>query len=422
MNSNEIKTLDAQSVMQTYGRFDAVIDHGEGATLYGPEGKVYIDFTSGIGVNSIGYGNKKWADAIYAQALKLQHISNLYYSEPYAKLAETLTRRAGMKNVFFSNAGGEANEGMIKLARKYSFDKYGKGRSTIISLEQSFHGRTITTLAATGQEVFHNYFFPFTEGFTHAPANDIKALETLLDASAVSAGAGNAISSIDGTSALNFQSSSQAGNVCGILIELIQGEGGVLPLDADYVKAIAELCAKRDLLLLVDEVQTGVGRTGTLFTYQQYGVTPDVVSFAKGIAGGLPMGGIMANEKCSEVLTPGTHATTFGGNPVAAAGALEVLNQLDDTALGEVTKKGAYITKTVKSWNLPIVSDVRGLGLMIGVSLSGAVPKEVAAKCVEAGLLILTAGDDSLRMLPPLVITYDEIDKGLGILKNVLVS
>ena len=412
MTSEQIKAIDAQSVMQTYGRFDAAIERGEGATLFSPEGKEYIDFTSGIGVNSIGYGNKKWADAIYAQALKLQHVSNLYYTEPYVKLAKELTSRAGMKNVFFSNAGGEANEGMIKLARKYSFDKYGKGRSTIISLVQSFHGRTITTLAATGQESFHNFFFPFTEGFTHVPANDIKALESLVNAQAAG------VYSISGTAALKPAEISSG--VCGILVELIQGEGGVLPLDADYVKSVAKLCADNDLLLLVDEVQTGVGRTGTLFAYQQYGLTPDVVSFAKGIAGGLPMGGILANEKCSAVLTPGTHATTFGGNPVAAAGALEVLRQLDDTALAEVVKKGEYIREALESWNLSVIGEIRGKGLMIGVSLDGVVPKDVAAKCIDEGLLILTAGSDALRMLPPLTISYDELDKGLEILKRVL--
>ena len=392
MTSNEIKNLDAQHAMQTYARYDVAIERGQGATLYSPEGKEYIDFTAGIGVNSIGYGNKKWADAIYAQALKLQHISNLYYSEPYAKLAKTLTERAGMKNVFFSNAGGEANEGMIKLARKYSFDKYGKGRSTIICLVQSFHGRTITTLSATGQDVFRNYFFPFTEGFTFVPANDIAALE----------------------------SGVCEDDVCAVMIELIQGEGGVLPLDEGYVKAVAELCAANDLLLLIDEVQTGVGRTGTLFTYQQYGITPDVVSFAKGIAGGLPMGGIMANEKCSGVFTPGTHATTFGGNPVVAAAAVETLRQLDDAALLEVKKKGEYIKNTIKGWKLPIIGEIRGRGLMIGISLKEAAPKDTAAKCVEAGLLILTAGSDALRMLPPLTISYEEIDKGLAILKKVL--
>ena len=391
MASEKIKELDYNYVMQTYGRFDAVISHGVGSKLYTPEGVEYIDFTSGLGVNSIGYGNKGWADAIYAQALKLQHTSNLYYTEPYAKLACELTTRSGMKNVFFSNGGAEANEGMIKLARKYSFDKYGKGRNTIISLTQSFHGRTITTLAATGQEVFHNYFFPFTEGFKHVAANSLEKLEAEL-----------------------------THNVCAVLIELIQGEGGVIPLDKDYVTAIAKLCAERDILLLIDEVQTGIGRTGSLFAFEQFGIMPDVISFAKGIAGGLPMGGIMANEKCSAVLTSGTHATTFGGNPVSAAAALEVLNQLDDTLLDEVVKKGKYIKETIESWRLPIVSEVRGMGLMIGIALVEIIPRDVAAKCISSGLLILTAGTDALRLLPPLTITYDELDEGLAILKSML--
>jgi acetylornithine/N-succinyldiaminopimelate aminotransferase len=414
MTSEEIKSIDAQSVMQTYGRFDAVIEYGEGAMLYSPEGKEYIDFTSGIGVNSIGYGNKNWADAIYAQALKLQHVSNLYYTEPYVKLAHELTSRSGLKNVFFSNAGAEANEGMIKLARKYSFDKYGKGRSTIISLVQSFHGRTITTLAATGQESFHNYFFPFTEGFLHVPANDIKALESLIAANV------SGSISVDGTTALKPAESSSG--ICAVMVELVQGEGGVLPLDIEYVKELALLCETHDLLLLIDEVQTGAGRTGTLFAFQQYGIIPDVISFAKGIAGGLPLGGIMANEKCAAVLTPGTHATTFGGNPIAAAGALEVLRQLDDAELSEVINKGEYIKEAIKSWNLPIIGEIRGMGLMMGITLKEVLPRDVAAQCVNEGLLILTAGADALRMLPPLTITYSEIDKGLQILKTVLIS
>jgi len=393
MTSNEIKQLDAQNVMQTYARFDVAIEYGEGATLYSPEGKEYIDFTSGIGVNSIGYGNKKWADALYAQAMKLQHTSNLYYNEPYARLAAMLTERTGMKNVFFANAGGEANEGMIKLARKYSFDKHGKGKSTILSLVQSFHGRTITTLAATGQENFHNYFFPFTEGFRFIPVNDAEALKNV-----------------------------KTDDVCAILVEFIQGEGGVIPLEPEYVKAVAEFCKTNDLLLLADEVQSGVGRTGKLFAFEHFGIKPDVFSFAKGIAGGLPMGGIMANEKCAGVLTAGTHATTFGGNPIAAAGAIEVLGQLDDAALNEVTKKGEYIREKIQNWGFKCIGEIRGKGLMIGISLSGAVPKEVAQSCVEKGLLILTAGTDALRMLPPLLITYSEIDKGLEILKTALLE
>ncbi|MDR2599857.1 MAG: aspartate aminotransferase family protein [Oscillospiraceae bacterium] len=391
MNSNKIKQLDKENVMQTYARFDVAIERGEGATLYSPEGTEYIDFTSGLGVNSIGYGNKKWAEAIYAQAMKLQHTSNLYYTEPYVKLAETLTKRTGMKNVFFSNSGAEANEGMIKLARKYSFDKYGKDRSTIITLQQSFHGRTITTLAATGQDAFHNFFFPFTEGFKHVPANDIEVLKSEI-----------------------------TNDVCGVLIEFIQGEGGVLPLDEKYVNEVAELCKANDVLFLADEVQTGVGRTGSLFAFEQYDVKPEVLSFAKGIAGGLPLGGFIANEKCSKVLTLGTHATTYGGNPIAVSAALEVLSQLDDTTITEVAKKGEYITNEIQSWKLPIINEIRGRGLMIGISIKEAVPRTLAEQCSLNGLLILTAGTDALRILPPLTISYDEINKGLVILKKTL--
>jgi acetylornithine/N-succinyldiaminopimelate aminotransferase len=390
MTSNEIKDLYKNNVMETYARFDVVIDHGEGATVYSPEGKEYVDFTSGIGVNCLGYGNKKWADAIYAQALKLPHMSNLFYTEPGAKLAQELTGRTGMSAAFFANSGGESNEGMIKLARKYSFDKYGKGRDKIVTLIQSFHGRTITTLAATGQESFHNYFFPFTEGFSHAKANDLEDVK-------------NAVTK----------------ETCAVMIELIQGEGGVLPLEKEFVKQLADYCKDMDLLLLVDEVQTGVGRTGSLFAFQQYGIMPDVITFAKGIAGGLPMGGILANEKCAAVLTAGTHAATFGGNPIAAAGALEVLNQLTPEQLSQVTEKGEYIRNAIKSWNFPMVREIRGMGLMIGVSVAGA-PKEIAAKCIGHGLLMLTAGSDAIRMLPPLTITYEELDKGLAILKSVL--
>ena len=391
MTSNELKSLDAQNVMQTYARFDAVIDRGQGATLFSPEGKEYIDFSSGIGVNCLGYGNKKLAEAIYNQALKLQHISNLYYSEPYIKLATTLCERTGLKRAFFANSGAESNEGLIKLARKYSFDKYGKDRNEIITLVQSFHGRTVTTLSATGQDSFHKYFFPFTEGFSHVAANDISALEAALTK-----------------------------RVCAVMIELVQGEGGVLPLDVDYVKAVEKLCRQHDVLLLIDEVQTGVGRTGTLFAYEQYGISPDAISFAKGIAGGMPMGGFLAAKSCADVLQAGEHATTFGGNPVSAAAAYEVLNQLTPELLCEVMKKSDYIRQAISGWGITVASQARGLGLMLGLPLKGADPKAVARACVERGLLILTAGADALRMLPPLTITYDEIDRGLAILKTVL--
>ena len=391
MTSNEIKALTGQYIMNTYGRFPVVIDHGQGATLYDPEGNEYIDFTSGIGVTDLGYGYQPWVDAITAQAKRLGHVSNLFYTEPPALLAETLCKRTGESCVFFANGGGEANEGMIKLARKYSFDKYGKGRSTIITLNNSFHGRTITTLMATGQEVFHNYFFPFTEGFRYADANSLESL---------AAAAGD--------------------DVCAVMMELVQGEGGVLPLDVEYVQAVKKLCEERDWLLLADEVQTGVGRTGTLFAFQQYGILPDVVSFAKGIAGGLPMSGIMANEKCRGVLTPGTHATTFGANPVCAAAGLVVQETMSDSFLEEVKAKGAYLRQGIEALNLPCFGQTRGLGLMIGIEVTDGYNKsEIANKLIENGLLVLTAGP-GMRLLPPLVITKEEMDKGLAIMEKTL--
>ena len=391
MTSNEIKALTGQYIMNTYGRFPVAIDHGQGATLYDPEGNEYIDFTSGIGVTDLGYGYQPWVDAITAQAKKLGHVSNLFYTEPAAKLAESLCKRTGESCVFFANGGGEANEGMIKLARKYSFDKYGKGRATIITLNNSFHGRTITTLMATGQEVFHNYFFPFTEGFRYADANDLASLE---------AAAGD--------------------DVCAVMMELVQGEGGVLPLDVEYVQAVKKLCEEKDWLLLADEVQTGVGRTGTLFAFQQYGILPDVVSFAKGIAGGLPMSGIMANEKCRNVLTPGTHATTFGANPVCAAAGLVVQETLSDDFLEDVQAKGTYLRNQIEALNLPCFGQTRGMGLMIGIEVKDGYNKsEIANKLIENGLLVLTAGP-GMRLLPPLVITKEEMDKGVAIMKKAL--
>lgn len=391
MNSQEIKALTGQYILNTYGRFPVALDHGQGATLYDPEGKAYIDFASGIGVASLGYGDGDWVKAITDQAGKLGHSSNLFYTEPPAKLAQILCQRTGMAGVFFANGGGEANEGMIKLARKYSFDKYGKGRATIITLNNSFHGRTITTLTATGQEVFHNYFFPFTEGFRYADANDMASLE---------AAAGD--------------------DVCAVMVELVQGEGGVLPLDRDYVQALSKLCAERDWLLLVDEVQTGVGRTGRLFAFQHYGILPDVVSFAKGIAGGLPMSGIMANAKCREVLGPGMHATTFGGNPVCAAAGLVVQEKLSDAFLAQVEQKGAYLRQKIEELDLPCFGATRGLGLMIGIAVQdGWTNKDIAGKLIENGLLVLTAGP-GMRLLPPLVISQAEMDQGLAVMKQVL--
>ena len=393
MTHEELVALDHQYTMQTYGRYDVDIDHGKGATLWDLAGKAYIDFAAGIGVNAIGYANERWVEAIYEQASRLGHVSNLFYTQPYAKLAATLCRRSGMAAAFFGNSGAEGNEGLIKLARKYSFDKYGKGRGTILTLKNSFHGRTSATLAATGQEVFHNYFHPFPDGFRCAQAGSMDALQEV---------AGH--------------------DVCAVLLELVQGEGGVYPMDQDYVHDLAVLCAERDWLLLVDEVQTGIGRTGTLFAFQQYGIIPDGVSFAKGIAGGLPMGGFLVNERCRNVLGPGTHASTFGGNPVCAAAAQVVLDILDEDALAAVREKGRYLRASIEAMGLPPLGATRGLGLMVGVEVKeGWDNRDLAARLIRNGLLVLTAGP-ALRLLPPLTITRAELDKGLEILKSTLLS
>ena len=407
MTSQEIRQLTDDFIMPTYGRFPVAIDHGRGATLYDPEGHPYIDFTSGIGVCSLGYGNPVWAEAIAEQARKLGHTSNLFYTEPSARLAAILCARTGMSSVFFANGGGEANEGLIKLARKYSFDKYGPGRASIVTLTNSFHGRTVTTLKATGQEVFHHYFYPFTGGFLYAAANDLDALQVAEERGEAEAAQAADLESV-------------GGKVCAVLVELVQGEGGVLPLDREYVSELAKLCAEKDWLLLVDEVQTGVGRTGTLFAFQQYGILPDAATFAKGIAGVLPMSGILANEKCRAVLGPGTHATTFGANPVCAAAALTVQETLTDAFLAEVTKKGRYLREKIEEMDLPCLGKTRGLGLMIGIAVrEGYQNREIANRLIENGLLVLTAGA-GLRLLPPLVITKDEMDAGLAIMKRVL--
>jgi len=391
MTNQELIHEHDQYVMHTYGRFPITISHGEGATLFDFEGKRYIDFSSGIGVNALGYGNNTWAEAIYEQAKKLGHVSNLYYTKPAYQVAKQLCRRTGMSKAFFSNSGAESNEGLIKLARKYSHDTYGERRSTIVALEGSFHGRTVTTLAATGQFSFHQHFHPFTEGFRHTPADDIEAL---------------ILACSDDT--------------CAVLIELIQGEGGVLPLEKSFVQALASFCKERDLLLLVDEVQTGIGRTGSLFAFQQYGILPDAVSFAKGIAGGVPFGGFLTNEKCSSILGPGTHATTYGGNPLGAAAANVVLDTLTDEMLTDVMKKGEYIQSKIKQWNNHYIKEVRGLGLMVGIILQDISHREVVSKLGELGVLALTAGDATLRLLPPLTITTEEIDNGLEIICNLL--
>ena len=369
MTFEELRELDSQYVVQSYGRNSIAIDHGQGATLYGVDGKEYIDFASGIGVLSVGTAHPKWQAAVAEQAGKLAHVSNLYYSEPYVKLAEKLCTRSGMAAAFFGNSGAEGNEGVIKLARKYSWEKYGEGRGTIITL---------------------NRFFPFTEGFRRAEPN--------IDS--VQQAAGH--------------------DVCAVLVELVQGEGGVLPLAPGFVNELVKLCADRDWLFLVDEVQTGVGRTGSLFCFQQYGVQPDAASFAKGVAGGLPMGGFLVNERCRKVFGPGDHASTFGGNPVSAAAACAVLDILDEEAIAQVKEKGAYLRNAIESMDLPCLGKTRGMGLMIGVEVAeGFSNKELCAKLNKEGLLSLTAGA-GLRFLPPLTITKEEMDRGLAILKATL--
>ena len=390
MTFEELKAMDETYVMHTYGRFPVDIDHGEGATLYSLSGRKYIDFTSGIGVNSLGYANPKWIAAITAQIAKLGHISNLFYTQPGALLARELCTRSGMSKVFFGNSGAESNEAMIKVARKYSFDKYGKGRSTIITLNRSFHGRTITTLTATGQDSYHNYFFPFNEAFRYADPT----LESI--------------------------QAQEGDDVCAVMVELIQGEGGLNPLDTAMVQGLADLCKEKDWLLLVDEVQTGIGRTGSLFAFQQFDIQPDVVSFAKGIAGGLPLGGILTNEKCSTVLTPGTHGSTFGANPVSTAAGLAVLETIDQDFLTQVQEKGAYLRAGIQALGCPELGDVVGMGLMLGIDVKGErTNKELASLLIDNGLMCLTAGS-RLRLLPPLVITKEEIDEGLAIMKQTL--
>lgn len=376
------------SVMHTYGRFGVVFDKGEKRTAVDENGKTYIDFGSGIGTNSLGFCDEDWADAVCSQVRAIQHTSNYYYTKIQADFADLLTTTTGYSKVFFGNSGAEANECAIKLARKYSFDKYGNGRHNIITLVNSFHGRTLCTLSATGQDSFHNYFFPFVDGFVNAEANNIADLESKLD------------------------------NVCAVMIEFVQGEGGVIALDKDYVKKLAEICHEKDILLIADEVQTGAGRTGKFLASEHFGVNPDITTMAKGLAGGVPIGACLANEKCAEVLCKGTHGSTFGGNPIACAGGKVVIEKLTaDGFLDEVAKKGEYFREKLSE--IDEVENVSGLGMMIGITLKTKKASDVVAKALDNGLMLLTA-KEKVRLLPPLNITYEEIDKGLEIFKAIL--
>lgn len=384
----EIKDRNQKYIMHTYSRFDVAIESGKGAIAQGC-GKSYVDFGSGIGVNALGYCDDGWVKAVTEQAAKLSHCSNLYYSPIQGELAQLLCETAGFARVFFCNSGAEANEGAIKLARKYSFDKYGKGRSTVVTLNNSFHGRTVTTLAATGQDVFHNYFFPFTEGFKFADANDFDGIKAACN-----------------------------GDVCAVMMEAIQGEGGVCPLDTEFVQKTAAFCKENDILLIFDEVQAGIGRTGKFFAFENFGIKADIVSCAKGIGGGLPMGAVLCGKELEDVLGPSTHGTTFGGNPIVCAGAVEVMKRVTaEGFLQGVTEKSEYIRG--KLAKIDGVNIVRGIGLMLGFEVEGVDSKEAAALAAEKGLLILTA-KKSLRMLPPLTITEEEIDKGMAILEDTI--
>lgn len=379
---------DNTYVAHSYARFPICITSGKGSLLYDESGREYIDFGSGIAVNSLGVSDDLWKEAVIEQMNKVQHTSNLYYTEPCAKLAEMLCEKTGMKKVFFSNSGAEANECAIKAARRYAFTKYGNGHSAIITLKNSFHGRTITTLSATGQEHYHEEFKPFTEGFVYAKPNDMDEIKKL----------------------------SSENKCIAVMIEIIQGEGGVCPLDEQYVKDLRKFTEENDMLLIVDEVQTGNGRSGMLYSYMNYGIKPDIVSTAKGLAGGLPLGATLLGDTVKDIFTPGSHGSTFGGNPICSAAAISVLNRIDDKLLAEVKGKSDYIFNELKGING--VEDVTGMGLMIGIKCTKSAG-DIAKECLGNGLLVLTA-KDKVRLLPALNIDFDVLKKGIEILKSAI--
>ena len=380
-----------ECLMHTYVPLPIIITHGEGSCLFDENNKKYIDFTSGIGVSSVGYNNKKLNKAILNQLNSFAHLSNIFLSTPTVKLANKLTTISKMSKVFFSNSGAEANEGALKLAKKYSYMKYGGKRNKILSLKDSFHGRTLATLTATGQDKFHKYFDPFPDGYDYVTPNSIEDFkEKLTD------------------------------DVCAIIMEAIQGEGGVNLLNNNFVQEVCNVCKEKDVLIIFDEVQCGLGRTGHIFCFQEFGVEADIITLAKGLGGGLPIGAILCNEKLSNTFTPGDHGSTFGGNPVVCAGALAILDQIcNDELLSSVQAKGKFIRQTLTKSKLPLVKNIRGLGLMIGIEVS-CPPDEIQKKALEKGLLILTAGKNVVRLLPPLTISEIEIKKGLAILLKCL--
>lgn len=388
MKFEQIKQMDTAHIASTYRRFSVALECGEGATLTDTDGKQYVDFSSGIAVNIFGINDETWKNAVIAQLNKVQHTCNLYYTEPQVRLAELLCEKSGARKVFFANSGAEANECALKAARKYSFDKYGPDRYEIVTLENGFHGRTLATLAATGQEEFHKFFGPFPGGFVYARPDFESVKKKITD------------------------------KTCAVMMELIQGESGVHVLDKNFVRQITEYCQARDILVIIDEVQTGNGRTGHMYAYQGYGIMPDIITTAKGLGGGLPIGACLLFEKTKDAFGYGDNGSTFGGNPVACAGAVSIVERLNEELFLEVRAKGEYLRTFLSK--MPGVEEVTGLGLMIGVRTNGkASVREIAEKCVEKGLLVLTA-HDRLRLLPPLTIKKTEMDEGLKILNEVM--
>lgn len=378
-------------LMHTYNRFNIEMESGQGCYLKDTNGKEYLDLTSGIGVNCLGHNHSVLVDAIQKQVATLMECSNLYYSKPMVDAAKKLVEYTGLSKVFFSNSGAEANEGMIKLARKYSYDKYGAGRDVIITLKQSFHGRTITTLKATGQDKFHQYYFPFTEGFDYAAANDIEDLKKVANE-----------------------------KTCAVMVELIQGESGVVPLDKEYVKAVEEFCHSKDILILVDEVQTGIGHTGTLFCFEQYNVLPDIVTTAKALGGGVPIGAVITGDKCKDTFGPGDHGSTFGGNPLSCKAADTVLSIVTEHGfLDHVKVVGAALKTGIENIHSDKIKEVRGIGLMLGIVVDPDKRADYVQAMMDKGLLTLTAGKDAIRLLPPLTLSLKEVDKALSIMKEV---
>lgn len=381
-----IKEKDNLYIANTYARFDLQLKEGKGSLVYDEEGKEYIDMATGIAVNTFGFCDDEWIKAVKSQLNCLQHASNLYYTEPCVKLAEMLCEKTGMKKVFFSNSGAEANECAIKVARKYAADRKGKEYNTIITLKNSFHGRTITTLAATGQDVFHNDFLPLTDGFVYCEANNSDQLKSLVESEKIAA----------------------------IMFETVQGEGGVLPLGEEFVKTIFELAEKNDILTIADEVQTGNGRTGALYGYMNYGITPDIFSTAKGLGGGLPLGATVLGEKVKDVLNAGSHGSTFGGNPIVCAGAVSILSRIDDVLLKSVREKSQYIVEKLS--NAEGVKSVSGKGFMLGIETEKDAT-EVINECVKNGVLVIKA-KNKVRLLPALNIPMDLLEKAVDTIIN----